>query len=617
MKKLTTIIAFAFIACGLFAQINNLTLEPKILSLPDFSKISPHPRLLMKSEDLKRILKDIETHQEMRAIHEAVIKDARNILKKPLIERKDEGIRMRTGGELFSRMSTLGYAYRATGEKIFAERARDEVINIQKLKDWNPTHFLDTATAALGMAIAYDWFFDFFDNDIKNIIKNEINSKAINPYLTRKLFWITGKSVNNWNQVCNSGILCAALALYETDKSFYEKIIRNTIASNEEGILSCYSKAGMYIEGTGYWVYGTLHQVIFNEALVSAFGNDCGISEKFPRFLNSSKFVLHMTGTNNMSFNFSDTSPKGGSSPLLLYFAKKTEDTSLLFYQKKFHSAKKGASGTIPLLTLLFASDTNFSNIPAPREMYWFDTESINPVFSARTSWQLEDGLFFAVKGGRSSINHGHMDVGGFVFDAFGERWAKDLGSQNYHSLEKLGMKIWSSAKKSDRWKVFRYSNFSHNILTVNDSLIEPKGFGKITETFTSPERLGATIELSELYKPDLKSASRTIAIIDKKLLRIIDNVEVGAKKAKIRWNVCGLNSAEIKSPQSIVVKSKTGKTLEIKLLQPKNFTAKILSANPDTAWDAKNENAALLGFEGEVDANKKCKIVVEMIPQK
>ena len=53
------------------------------------------------------------------------------------------------------------------------------------------------------------------------------------------------------------------------------------------------------------------------------------------------------------------------------------------------------------------------------------------------------DASFLGVKGGMPKYNHGHMDVGSFVFDADGVRWAEDLGSQNYHSIPEP---LWGSS---------------------------------------------------------------------------------------------------------------------------------------------------------------------------
>ena len=59
-----------------------------------------------------------------------------------------------------------------------------------------------------------------------------------------------------------------------------------------------------------------------------------------------------------------------------------------------------------------------------------------NPVALMRTSWTDTNAIYVAMKGGSPSVNHGHMDVGSFIMEANGERWAMDFGMQDYNSLE-------------------------------------------------------------------------------------------------------------------------------------------------------------------------------------
>ena len=53
-----------------------------------------------------------------------------------------------------------------------------------------------------------------------------------------------------------------------------------------------------------------------------------------------------------------------------------------------------------------------------------------------RSSWTNPKALFLGFKLGSPSVEHGHMDVGSFVFDSDGVRWAMDFGQQEYESLE-------------------------------------------------------------------------------------------------------------------------------------------------------------------------------------
>ena len=68
------------------------------------------------------------------------------------------------------------------------------------------------------------------------------------------------EATNNWNQVCNGGLVCAALASYENNPSEAKDMIEKALESNKPALEVMYSPDGNYPEGSGYWCYGTLYQ---------------------------------------------------------------------------------------------------------------------------------------------------------------------------------------------------------------------------------------------------------------------------------------------------------------------------------------------------------------------
>src|SRR5262249_60397101 len=53
--------------------------------------------------------------------------------------------------------------------------------------------------------------------------------------------------------------------------------------------------------------------------------------------------------------------------------------------------------------------------------------KGVNVAF-LRNDWLAPDATWIGVKGGRNNVNHSHLDLGSFVLDAHGTRWALDLG---------------------------------------------------------------------------------------------------------------------------------------------------------------------------------------------
>ena len=583
----------------------------------DFSKIAPHPRLFMKAGAEDTIKQNISTRPGLKALNDAILNSAKAMLKKPPLERNQIGMRiLHTSRDMVQRMAFWGYAWRMTGDKAYPERAEKEIRKVAEFKDWNPSHFLDTAEMAFAFAIAYDWFYDAFDAETKKLIAGEIERKALKELYARKYFWRASRHASNWNQVCNSGMLCAALAIYETNPELCGKVVREAASDVERGLRDCYSKDGAYVEGYGYWTYGTSYQVYLQQALVSALGTDAGLYEKYPALLKSAKYMTAMLGPSGMAFNYYDSWLGKGGNPLLLFFAKKTNDSSLLYDEKKFYEPGKVRSGGFQkLFSLIYASDTDFDSVKAPQEKVYSFLDGESPVILARTGWEKED-LFFGIKGGKASTNHGHMDASSFVFDALGERWAFDLGAQDYNSLERLKMNIWGYSPTSDRWKVWRYTNYVHNMLTVNSSLINPYAFLRLEPPRVSGNRVSASLDTGALYAPALKKSARTVSLEDGKFLRVEDTVENAGKESEIRWTMCTHKDARVLDSKTIKITAPSGKTLLAKLVSPSNFKAEILSADSGNSWDTKNPNNSLATFSGKFAPFQKGKIVVELIPQ-
>ena len=141
-------------------------------------------------------------------------------------------------------------------------------------------------------------------------------------------------------------------------------------------------------------------------------------------------------------------------------------------------------------------------------------------------------------------MNHGHMDVGSFIMEADGERWAMDFGMQDYNSLETEGVDLWNMKQNSQRWEVFRYNNFAHNTLSVNNQLQSVGGYAPIKSSSATPGMLNAITDISSLYTGLLNKAVRGIAIIDNQYVIVKDEIETTSSEKVIRWNLVTSNPA-------------------------------------------------------------------------
>lgn len=238
------------------------------------------------------------------------------------------------------------------------------------------------------------------------------------------------------------------------------------------------------------------------------------------------------------------------------------------------------------------------------------------PVALMRTSWTDPNALFVAMKGGSASVNHAHMDIGSFVMEADGIRWAMDFGMQEYESLESKGIQLFGRTQEAQRWTVFRLTNLVHNTLAVNNQHQRVAGTAPLTATSTSPAFMQATADLSTVYAGQLASAQRGIAIIDKAYVQVQDEVATGNESATIRFTMLTPANVQITGTNTALL-TKDSKQLQLDVQAPGQVTMKTWSTDPPNSYDAPNPGTVLTGFEVTIPANTKATIITTLKPQK
>ena len=558
-----------------------------------------HPRLFItNSAALARFRDDGILCDEQRFLVACIRQEADGALKARPVERRQTGRRLSSGNTFTARVIALATAWQMFGDRRYADRCREEMLHACTWSDWVPTHYLGVAEMLRGLAIGYDWCYDTLSPADRATIRAAMKEKGFDEINRPRSWW--RKTSNNWGQVCWNGVTAAALATAEDDPARAEALILEAVHALPN-TFTPYAPVGAYPEGPGYWGYGTGRIVYLLAAWRSALGTDFGLADA-PGFLRTGEYINAVTGTSGYFFNYSDCGRNRGYSDTLWWFAAQTGRTDWLareYAALREATAKwkktgkiENVTGPFPALVLLWG---RFPLVDAPNRLpLRYLSQGENPIATLRSGFT-PDASFLGVKGGMPKYYHGHMDVGSFVFDADGVRWAEDLGSQNYHSIEKLGtFTLFNMKQNSSRWNVFRLSNESHNLVVVGTNRQMVAGFAKI-----APAGLNAVqLDLASVYGPCVKTATRTFTL-DRatRAATVRDEFTGVAPGTPLRWQMVTSGKIESREGNRLVL-AQRGKRLVLRVETPERVKWEILELNkPVNPWDCENKGFRRLAF--------------------
>lgn len=584
MKKLQTSLHILFLGVLIFSVLPMFGSDKKMkrldnpITVPYLEKKlrKSQPRLVLNADLLKQLKAKIKTDPVLKNMFAALKLNAADIQKKKLLKREKIGRRLlRVSREALYRINMLGMVYAIEQDPKILQRINDEVVAVCKFSDWNPSHFLDTAEMSLAVALALDWTAGALPKETIELAQNALIDKGIQAANTKGKWLFQGN--NNWNQVCNGGMIAAALTIAEKDPELAAKTIHRSLDGIPYALVE-YMPDGVYPEGATYWGYGTSYTVITIAMLRSALGTDFGIAQ-YPGFLKSATFRTLACAPSDHYFNFADCGTKRlqRGDDILAWFA--TETGNKAFFEKDrflMPPEKMGKLNRFGGASLVWLSQfKEKENIAMPTA---WSGKGANPVVFFTGGEDDPHQYYFGGKGGRGTVNHGNMDAGSFIFELNGVRWAIDPGNQSYHELEKTGFKLWGRKQNSPRWQLLTKNNFGHNTLTVNDRLHVVDGMAKITSFKTEPKP-SATIDLTPVFAGKLKKAKRKFTKDSPVSILIEDTIELLPTTKKVVWQV--MTTANVKITEGGAILSQKGKKLKLENLSHPEIPFKVVSLNP------------------------------------
>jgi hypothetical protein len=536
------------------------------------------PRLGLTPAVEKKLKSKIKSDAVVKNYYAAIKLNAEQIQQAPLLTREMEGRRLlAVSREMLYRMNVLSMVYRIEKSPAILKRIDDEVKAVCNFSDWNPSHYLDVAEMSLAVAIAVDWVGDALPKATVDLAKTSLIEKGIKPSYPQEevLGWVNG--TNNWNQVCNGGMIAASIVIADRDAELAAKTIRRSL-DGMPNALKQYGPDGLYPEGATYWGYGTSFSVATSSILESAFGTDFGIAN-YPAFIESADFRLLSVAPSGWYYNFADCGDKGGTTGdiTLAWFAKQTGNPLYLERDKFLQSLND--MGKLPRLAglgLVWLSQFEMKEEKKLPLAWKGDGE--NPVVIFRGGTDDPKQYYFGGKGGRATISHGNMDAGSFIFELDGIRWVVDPGNQDYHEIEKTGFNLWTNCQDCQRWTLLTKNNYGHSTITVNDALHVNTGFASIVD-YKTGEKPEATIDMSAVFGDLLKSSTRRFLKENNRSILIEDKFQLTDSTQNITWQL--ITTAEVQIVNGGAILKQDGKQLKLENLSHPDLGISIISLDP------------------------------------
>lgn len=541
--------------------------------------LKTQPRLVLNAELEKLVKSKLKSDPVIQNMYKAIKLNATEIQKKPFLERKLEGRRLLgVSREMLYRINMLGMVYRIEKDAAILDRINKEVIAVCNFSDWNPSHYLDVAEMSMAVAIALDWTAGKLPKSTIELAKTALIEKGIKPSWPangKDPGWAYG--TNNWNQVCNGGMIAASIAIAEKDPELSAKTIHRALDGMVHSLAE-YGPDGVYPEGSTYWGYGTSFSVITSAMLESAFGTDFGIAD-YPAFKKSAVFRVLMNTPSGWYYNFADCGDKRseGGDVTLAWFAAKTGNKAF-FEKERFQipTAELGELSRVSGVGLVWMSQyEEKSDVKIPTA---WKGEGDNPIVIFTGGEKDSRGYYFGGKGGRATTSHGNMDAGSFIFELDGVRWSIDPGNQSYNAIEQAGFDLWGNCQDCWRWTLLTKNNYGHSTVTVNDALFINNGFASLKE-FKDGSKPEATFDLTAVYGENMKSAIRRFAKEDNHSILIEDNFTTTKTTQSIVWQM--MTTADVEIVKGGAILRQDGKELKLDNLAHPELSVSVIQLDP------------------------------------
>ncbi len=211
--------------------------------------------------------------------------------------------------------------------------------------------------------------------------------------------------------------------------------------------------------------YANKYNAWLFSALLNVFNSTLGL-EALPGVAHAARFPLYMSGASavtaanaSLTWDWADSHSAPLWQPFMSLWGTAFNERAAAFFSRAVSKAvspsflrSTSAWGGFVESTAFFDARGTSADVEALPTAALYDCVQLG-VF--RSPWLAARQHYLGFKGGDSRWNHAHLDLGSFVFDLDGQRFAEDMGGDSYELPGYFG---------PQRWGYYRLNSLGHNV---------------------------------------------------------------------------------------------------------------------------------------------------------
>lgn len=509
------------------------------------------PRIILNQNLLSTLKYNIQTYPKIKTWYESIKKKADKVMKGSMLSYKataSAGI-LAISQEARTRIPQLAIVYLVEGDESYAERAVEEMLAISEFPDFYPYRALDTNEMNLALGIGYDWLYSYMTPEQRDKIKTALIEKGLKVVLedytgeytyknesgrSRSTYFTQlGDEPHNWVYVCNGGAIAGALSIADEEPQLSSEIISYAL-KNWGRALRFLAPDGVHSEGPMYnnWMLVCMTNAF--SSLENTLGTTYGLMDMpgvkdFPYF--NSSFISTVSPFNfgNAEPTYSNTNSNG-----TFYMASYTNDAAL--GQLRTYAIDTYNLG-VGVQDLIYAKPEYLTPGASSVKDNFYSNPGTYSMLTLRSDPVHKNAINLAANAGLIQT-YEQVDAGSYIIDAYGTRFAHDMGKGSY---------------EGQRFDKYKNRVEGHNMILINPDLSPGLKTGTLAnvESFASDNDEGFAIyDLSANYKDYATSAKRGYYLFDNRSRIVVQDEIKCENPSEMYWfmhTVCEIEISEDK----------------------------------------------------------------------